>query len=143
MRPGLYQVIIFYSMLPNGQMDDFSLHGGCDVLDPDATKWSANFWLVRPAIVSLVAPSALCPRSVLCAPLLPACVVALRHHAPPLPLLSRLGRSVEPSSVRDSRCAIARSRAPLPALPPRWNKPYHFMDPARKKSTSVLQRQWL
>jgi len=63
------KVIIFYSMLPNGQMDDFSLHGGCDVLDPDATKWSANFWL--------------------------------------------------------------------------WNKPYHFMDPARKKSTSVLQRQWL
>ena len=39
------QVIIFYSMLPNGQMDDFSLHGGCDVLDPSATKWSANFWL--------------------------------------------------------------------------------------------------
>ena len=32
-------------MLPNGQMDDFSLHGGCDVLDPIATKWSANFWL--------------------------------------------------------------------------------------------------
>ena len=39
------KVIIFYSMLPNGQMDDFSLHGGCDVLDPSATKWSANFWL--------------------------------------------------------------------------------------------------
>lgn len=39
------QVIIFYSMLANGEMDDFSLHGGCDVLDPNATKWSANFWL--------------------------------------------------------------------------------------------------
>ena len=26
-------------------MDDFSLHGGCDVLDKEATKWSANFWL--------------------------------------------------------------------------------------------------
>ena len=39
------QVIIFYSMLPSGEMDDFSLHGGCDVLDEQATKWSANFWL--------------------------------------------------------------------------------------------------
>lgn len=32
-------------MLPSGEMDDFSLHGGCDVLDEQATKWSANFWL--------------------------------------------------------------------------------------------------
>ena len=38
-------MIIFYSMLPNGDMDDYSLHGGCDVLDKEATKWSANFWL--------------------------------------------------------------------------------------------------
>ena len=30
------KVIIFYSMHPDGQMDDYSLHGGCDVLD--ATK---------------------------------------------------------------------------------------------------------
>ena len=27
------KVIIFYSMLPNGDMNDHSLHGGCDVLD--------------------------------------------------------------------------------------------------------------
>lgn len=39
------KVIIFYSMLPNGEMDDYSLHGGCDVLDETETKWSANFWL--------------------------------------------------------------------------------------------------
>jgi len=39
------KVIIFYSMLPNGEMDDHSLHGGCDVLDAQAIKWSANFWL--------------------------------------------------------------------------------------------------
>ena len=32
-------------MLPDGQMDDYSLHGGCDVLDASASKWSANFWL--------------------------------------------------------------------------------------------------
>ncbi|KAL1503177.1 hypothetical protein AB1Y20_011235 [Prymnesium parvum] len=39
------KVIIFYSMLPNGEMDDFSLHGGCDVLAEGEAKWSANFWL--------------------------------------------------------------------------------------------------
>jgi len=39
------KVIIFYSMLPNGQTDEYSLHGGCDVLDGSETKWSANFWL--------------------------------------------------------------------------------------------------
>uniref|UniRef100_A0A7S0J860 Fe2OG dioxygenase domain-containing protein n=1 Tax=Calcidiscus leptoporus TaxID=127549 RepID=A0A7S0J860_9EUKA len=44
-HPQLGKVIIFYSLLPDGQMDEFSLHGGCDVLDPAATKWSANFWL--------------------------------------------------------------------------------------------------
>jgi hypothetical protein len=44
-RWSVRQVIIFYSMLPSGEMDDFSLHGGCDVLDEQATKWSANFWL--------------------------------------------------------------------------------------------------
>ena len=38
------KVIIFYSMLPNGEMDEMSLHGGCDVLEHDE-KWSANFWL--------------------------------------------------------------------------------------------------
>ena len=43
--PQAGKVIIFYSMLPSGDMDDFSLHGGCDVLDKEATKWSANFWL--------------------------------------------------------------------------------------------------
>ena len=63
------KVIIFYSMLPDGTMDDFSLHGGCDVLDRDATKWSANFWL--------------------------------------------------------------------------WNKPYHFIDPARSKATQELMDSWL
>ena len=46
-KPERLAVLIFYSMLPNGQMDDFSLHGGCDVLDDTATKWSANFWCGR------------------------------------------------------------------------------------------------
>lgn len=38
-------MVIFYSMLPNGEMDEFSLHAGCDVLAPTESKWSANFWL--------------------------------------------------------------------------------------------------
>ena len=100
------KVIIFYSMLPNGEMDEYSLHGelsthrpptpaaallapvppprdqascvtpllppppgGCDVLDEEATKWSANFWL--------------------------------------------------------------------------WNKPYHFVDEARRKATQRLTDGWL
>jgi len=63
------KVIIFYSMQPDGTMDDFSLHGGCDVLEKTATKWSANFWL--------------------------------------------------------------------------WNKPYHFMDGARRKTTQRLMDSWL
>ena len=67
--PQAGKVIIFYSMLPNGEMDDYSLHGGCDVLDEQATKWSANFWL--------------------------------------------------------------------------WNKPYHFMDPARQRATQELMDGWL
>ena len=63
------KVIIFYSMLPNGDMDDFSLHGGCDVLEKTSTKWSANFWL--------------------------------------------------------------------------WNKPYQFLDAARRKTTSELMEEWI
>ena len=62
-------MIIFYSMRPDGTMDDLSLHGGCDVLDPDKTKWSANFWL--------------------------------------------------------------------------WNKPYHFIDKARRRATQELMNTWL
>ena len=63
------KVIIFYSMLPNGDMDDYSLHGGCDVLEKTATKWSANFW--------------------------------------------------------------------------RWNKPYQFLDAARRRTTSELMGEWI
>lgn len=41
--PKADKVIIFYSMLPSGEMDYSALHGGCDVLE--GQKWSANFWL--------------------------------------------------------------------------------------------------
>lgn len=43
--PRLGKIIIFYSLLPSGEMDHHSLHGACDVLGENDTKWSANFWL--------------------------------------------------------------------------------------------------
>jgi prolyl 4-hydroxylase len=43
-RPVKRDVLIFYSMLPSGEFDHFSLHTGCDV-GPDAVKWAANYWL--------------------------------------------------------------------------------------------------
>mmetsp|Transcript_13811 Transcript_13811/g.45114 ORF Transcript_13811/g.45114 Transcript_13811/m.45114 type:complete len:524 (+) Transcript_13811:90-1661(+) len=63
------KVIIFYSMLADGRMDELSLHGGCDVLDQNQTKYSANFWL--------------------------------------------------------------------------WNKPYHFVDRARKRATQEMMSEWI
>lgn len=36
------KVIIFYSLLPSGEPDFDSLHGGCRVQEGE--KWSANFW---------------------------------------------------------------------------------------------------
>lgn len=37
------KVIIFYSLHPSSELDPYSLHGGCDVIN--GTKFSANFWL--------------------------------------------------------------------------------------------------
>ena len=42
MKPQRLAVLIFYSMLPNGEFDQTSLHTGCDV--KVGTKWAANFW---------------------------------------------------------------------------------------------------
>mmetsp|Transcript_35437 Transcript_35437/g.77715 ORF Transcript_35437/g.77715 Transcript_35437/m.77715 type:complete len:498 (+) Transcript_35437:99-1592(+) len=42
-RPEKGKVIIFYDLLPNGKMDDLSLHGGCPVID--GVKWAANKWV--------------------------------------------------------------------------------------------------
>jgi prolyl 4-hydroxylase len=36
-------VIMFYSLLPNGDLDDKSLHGSCAV--KDGVKWGANKWI--------------------------------------------------------------------------------------------------
>ena len=37
------RVIIFYSLLPNGQYDPLSLHGACPV--KEGVKWAANKWV--------------------------------------------------------------------------------------------------
>ena len=44
-RPEKGKVIIFYSMLPDGSIDTYSLHGACPVLDKAETKWAANKWI--------------------------------------------------------------------------------------------------
>ena len=92
--PAEGKVIIFYSMLPSGEMDELSLHGGCDVLKETETKYSANFWC--------------------------------RRLPPP-----------RPPPPTDPR--------PTAHRPPRrlWNKPYHFLSPARKRFTAEIHRSWL
>jgi hypothetical protein len=42
-RPSKDKVVIFYSMLPNGELDYASQHIGCNVLEGE--KWAANFWI--------------------------------------------------------------------------------------------------
>lgn len=42
MFPRRGRVIIFYSMHPSGELDHYSLHGGCDVVN--GTKFSGNLW---------------------------------------------------------------------------------------------------
>ena len=37
------KVVIFYSLMPSGELDYSSQHIGCDV--QEGTKWAANFWL--------------------------------------------------------------------------------------------------
>lgn len=44
-RPEKGKVIIFYSLLMNGDLDPYSLHGACPILDEEATKWAANKWI--------------------------------------------------------------------------------------------------
>ena len=42
-KPEKGKVIIFYSLYPNGEIDEHSLHGGCPVRN--GIKWSANKWV--------------------------------------------------------------------------------------------------
>lgn len=47
-KPEKGKVIIFYDLLPNGQMDELSLHGGCPV--EEGIKWAANKWVWNSAM---------------------------------------------------------------------------------------------
>jgi hypothetical protein len=42
-RPHAGRAVLFYSQLPNGEMDPLAKHGGCPVLE--GTKWAANLWI--------------------------------------------------------------------------------------------------
>merc|ERR1712238_37059 len=40
--------VLFYSMLPDGNGDDLSLHGGDAVISRDDEKWVCNLWIHDP-----------------------------------------------------------------------------------------------
>lgn len=42
-KPERGKVIIFYSMTPEGELDEYSLHGACPV--EEGIKWAANKWV--------------------------------------------------------------------------------------------------
>mmetsp|Transcript_7354 Transcript_7354/g.9323 ORF Transcript_7354/g.9323 Transcript_7354/m.9323 type:complete len:552 (+) Transcript_7354:151-1806(+) len=42
-KPVAGNAVIFYSQGPRGELDPYSLHGGCPVIK--GTKWSANVWI--------------------------------------------------------------------------------------------------
>eukprot|EP00559_Dactyliosolen_fragilissimus_P008463 CAMPEP_0184864624 /NCGR_PEP_ID=MMETSP0580-20130426/15675_1 /TAXON_ID=1118495 /ORGANISM="Dactyliosolen fragilissimus" /LENGTH=545 /DNA_ID=CAMNT_0027363505 /DNA_START=26 /DNA_END=1660 /DNA_ORIENTATION=+ len=42
-KPQVGKVIIFYSLKPNGELDEYSLHGACPV--QKGIKWAANKWV--------------------------------------------------------------------------------------------------
>lgn len=44
MYPATGKVVVFFSLLPNGEMDEYSLHGGCPPSEGEQ-KWSANKWV--------------------------------------------------------------------------------------------------
>ena len=44
-RPVKGQVVVFYSLTPDGALDESSLHGSCPVLAATEEKWAANKWI--------------------------------------------------------------------------------------------------
>ena len=41
--------VLFYSLRPNGELEEHSMHGGCPVLEGE--KWGANLWLWSKAFI--------------------------------------------------------------------------------------------
>lgn len=45
-RPEAGAVVLWYNLLPNGNVDSNSLHGGCPVAEKSGlVKWAANKWV--------------------------------------------------------------------------------------------------
>ena len=42
-KPEKGKVVMFYSLRPDGELDESSLHGSCAVVD--GLKWGANKWM--------------------------------------------------------------------------------------------------
>jgi hypothetical protein len=93
-RPQKRKVMIFYSMLPSGEFDHYSLHAGCDV-GPNGTKWGANYW---------------------CAPFIRALGVRTRRRAPSQPRAER-------AILARALCVMHRQAGELRAAHRIWNTP--------------------
>lgn len=95
-KPTKGNAVLFYSLLPNGHLDERSLHGGCKPRgDDDVVKWGAN-----------------------------QCARARARRAPEraMPRLSAATPPVWPATTPRGPSAPARARAsrdPLPPVPPR------------------------
>jgi prolyl 4-hydroxylase len=45
-QPEAGAVVLWYNLLPNGNVDSNSLHGGCPVAEKSGlVKWAANKWV--------------------------------------------------------------------------------------------------
>jgi len=53
-KPRRGQALLFYDLMPDGEMDEQSLHGGCPVLKGE--KWVATKWLRQKPMRSPRAP---------------------------------------------------------------------------------------
>ena len=74
--------VLFYSMVPDGRLDERSLHGGCRPRGDGVEKWGANQWICE------------CCRS-----------------SPPQPRRSARGQPVEMSAKPGEHTSGARSEA--------------------------------
>ena len=45
MPPIRGNAVLFYSMVPDGRLDERSLHGGCKPRGATTVKWGANQWI--------------------------------------------------------------------------------------------------
>lgn len=48
--PEAGKAVLFYNVLPDGNVDDWSVHGGEEVLNGQGEKWIANLWVWDPVM---------------------------------------------------------------------------------------------